>query len=447
MSYKPNLVLEQNVLKVRNADAIKIEQSTRLTSSASSGASTLTVQNIAGFGVDDYIVIGRIGDEKSELVKLHASTAPSGTTITLSSTIARSHPRDTVIQKIAYNQVEFSRATTSGGSKSVLTTTDLTVDREFTVYNDTTNSTGFGYARFKNATASTFSDYSDEEQYPFWKQNSVGRIIDSIYSRANEVDETFVSRVDVLGFIQDFIDDVNDRKKRWRHEEASLDKSNTTTLGGETFTLPTSIKYLGNESIDTIYIENEPPLSYIGQDEWAERLVGVARSTLNGGVSSGATSITLYDATNFSDDGTGYIDGDAFTWTSKSGNTLSGVSGILDHDSGDAVWQETELGAPAYYSILNGVGRLYPAPDDDYDTRPLVIAFTERLTYPDSENDELPIPYLSACKEYCLMCVEDKKGKSGNSNKYEQRYERKIDLIVRREKTGQPRAFRSKVRS
>lgn len=443
MAFKPGLVLENSILKVRNDEVTKNEVKTYLATASASGASTLTVQNITGFGVNDYILLGKFGSDEAEIIKLHASTAPSGTTITLASTTARAYSRDTVIQRIGFNQVEFSRASTTGGAKTVLTTKNITSDEIHTIYNDTTNSTGFGYVRFYNSTAATNSSYSDEEKYPYWKQDAVGRVIDSVYSRANEVDEGFVSRKEVLRFVQDFIDDVNDRKKRWRHEEAPVDKSNITTLGGEVLDLPTDIKYKGNESIDVVNIEGEMPLIYIGQDEWTKKLVKMARTTLNGNVSAGATSITVYDTTNFGDSGTGYIDGDAFAWTGKTATTLTGVTGILAHSDGDVVWQDSDLGTPTYYTILDGTGRLFPAPDGDYDGRPLVITYTERLDYPDSENDSLPIPYLSACKEYCLMCIEDKKGKDGSnmSQKYERRYERKIETVVRQEKTGQPRAF------
>ena len=44
--------------------------------------------------------------------------------------------------------------------------------------------------------------------------------------------------------------------------------------------------------------------------------------------SSGATTITLTDASAFSTSGSGQIGGDAFTWSGKSSNDLTGVSGI-----------------------------------------------------------------------------------------------------------------------
>ena len=71
----------------------------------------------------------------------------------------------------------------------------------------------------------------------------------------------------------------------------------------------------------------------------------VASTTLNGAISAGATSIILTDASSFSTAGNGDIDGDSFAWTSKSSNTLNGVTGVsADHASGVTV-QEGEFAA------------------------------------------------------------------------------------------------------
>ena len=57
-----------------------------------------------------------------------------------------------------------------------------------------------------------------------------------------------------------------------------------------------------------------------------------AETTLDGAVAAGATTITLTSGTGFSNAGNGNIDGDAFAWTGKSTNDLTGVTGIsADH--------------------------------------------------------------------------------------------------------------------
>lgn len=83
----------------------------------------------------------------------------------------------------------------------------------------------------------------------------------------------------------------------------------------------------------TIYIDQE--FLDFGR---AEPSKSTADSTLNGAVTAGATTITVASGTNFSSAGSGNIDGDTFTWTGKSSNELTGVTGVsFDHASGVAV--------------------------------------------------------------------------------------------------------------
>ena len=64
----------------------------------------------------------------------------------------------------------------------------------------------------------------------------------------------------------------------------------------------------------------------------------IASTTLNGAISANATTITLTSASSFSSAGNGNVDGDSFSWTGKSSNDLTGVSGIsFDHLSGVTV--------------------------------------------------------------------------------------------------------------
>ena len=58
---------------------------TFLTSDSSSAASTLTVDSIRDIAVNNILFIGELGEEKSEIIKTHAATAPSGATVTLAS--------------------------------------------------------------------------------------------------------------------------------------------------------------------------------------------------------------------------------------------------------------------------------------------------------------------------------------------------------------------------
>ncbi len=66
----------------------------------------------------------------------------------------------------------------------------------------------------------------------------------------------------------------------------------------------------------------------------------VIETTANGTVSVGVTTITLTSASAFATAGSGNIDGDTISWTGKSSNDLTGVTGVsIAHASGVTVQQ------------------------------------------------------------------------------------------------------------
>jgi hypothetical protein len=86
-----------------------------------------------------------------------------------------------------------------------------------------------------------------------------------------------------------------------------------------------------------------------GSGTWGGVTVGTASTTLNGTITSGATSIVLTDASTFSAAGTIVIDSESITYSGKSTNTLTGCtrgangSHAAAHTSGASVLQSTSF--------------------------------------------------------------------------------------------------------
>ena len=136
------------VLQAYNPDLLLDVQKTFTTADESSVDTTLTVESIVGFSDGDYVLIGEFGQEDAEIARISGS--PSGTTLTFTGNLTYTHTKNTPVYNIDRNEVEFSRATTVSGSKSILTTVSITPDSLHTVYEDTSNTTGFGFYRWKN---------------------------------------------------------------------------------------------------------------------------------------------------------------------------------------------------------------------------------------------------------------------------------------------------------
>ena len=68
-----------------------------------------------------------------------------------------------------------------------------------------------------------------------------------------------------------------------------------------------------------------------------------AQTTLDGAVSAGAIIVNLTVGSSFSSAGSGNIDGDSFSWTGKSTNQLTGVTGISADHLDDVTVQQGEF--------------------------------------------------------------------------------------------------------
>ncbi|GAG36059.1 unnamed protein product, partial [marine sediment metagenome] len=66
-----------------NQELFTDARKTYLTAAVAAAGTSLTVQSIKEFAINQILCIGELGEEETEIVKTHASTTPTGTTITL----------------------------------------------------------------------------------------------------------------------------------------------------------------------------------------------------------------------------------------------------------------------------------------------------------------------------------------------------------------------------
>jgi hypothetical protein len=175
------------LFKARNKDLItEGREHTIMTKAALASDGSITVEDNNGVSQNDILIIGEIGSESSELVKVSGAVT-IGTSITVSGTptsygtgLIFAHPAGTPIYRVDFDQVEFSRATTLTGSKTVLTTINLQPDDYYTRYDDTSNTTGYIFIRFKNSVGSTFSSYSSGVNYTGYDDLSLHLVRDRV---------------------------------------------------------------------------------------------------------------------------------------------------------------------------------------------------------------------------------------------------------------------------
>ena len=217
------------------------KKSTSLSTDIAAASSTLTVQSIVGFAINQILLVGGFGSEGSEIILTHAATSPTGTTITLASNTVYAHTRGTSVYIIDYNQVEISWSLTTTGAKSILDTIDIQADQQETIYQDTVQSSGYYFVRLKNSIDSTFSDYSGAVPYEGFSENTVGYILDFIKRKlAHDWDERF-SKQAALEEINACLRYWQGRLKRWARYLVTDYAIGQTLRGNFEWDLPSNI--------------------------------------------------------------------------------------------------------------------------------------------------------------------------------------------------------------
>lgn len=159
------------------------KQKTRLSADVAAAATSSTVENNDNFAANDYCVFGKPGEELTEIVKLTSVTG--NTTLGHTTGPVFAHSARTPISQIKYNQVKVYSASSETGTYSLLTTIDLDIDEEQTVYDDTTGTSTTWYkVKYYNETTTALSDYSAAVQ-------ATGYTDQSLYSMQTEVLEDY----------------------------------------------------------------------------------------------------------------------------------------------------------------------------------------------------------------------------------------------------------------
>lgn len=181
------------LLRARNKDLITGREATFLTVDVAAGATTLTVDDNSGIANADLLILGEIGSDGSEIVKVNGAVTYGsaltivGTPITYSGGCVFGHSAGTPVRRITFDQVEFYNAPTLTGTKTQLgTRATIQPDDQYTSYDDTSNTTGYGFFRFYNSISGATSTYSAGVAYTGYTAKSLHRIRDRVRFYLND---------------------------------------------------------------------------------------------------------------------------------------------------------------------------------------------------------------------------------------------------------------------
>jgi hypothetical protein len=252
------------LLLVQNRILTKDREKTFLTASVAVAGTTLTVKAVDGiaWADNDWIIVGEIGTANAEVLQINGAVS-DGTSLTIdnagSGGARYAHSADEPVYRLDYNKVKFYQASTATGAKTLLATNELQPDDYETRYEDTANTTGYGFAAFFNSLTSALSPYSDAIPYEGQSSKSLAKMIDKVRTLIDENNDDFISDSDIVDAINDKQRDIIN-ERLWTFNECEYTASSVDNQFE--YDIPEYIKTLHTVRFNT------KPLVKISEGKW-----------------------------------------------------------------------------------------------------------------------------------------------------------------------------------
>lgn len=261
------------LFKAYNKSLIDDREKTYLTAAVAAAATTITIAGVDtnAWADNDYIIMGEIGSPTAEVMQLNGTVA-DGTSLVIDRSGAAggtrfAHALGEPVYRVDYNRVEFNRNTTDSTSGvSVLTTIEIQPDDEFTRYEDTANTTGYGFYRWNNQTSAAFSSYSDGVNYEAsgtrssYDPRTVWVMIRKVRKLLNEFQPASKLRD------RDILEALNDRQTEIAHLQLwsfyEIERSFSAIANQSAYDLPETV-----QKIHALRFRTQP-LVYMTKTEW-----------------------------------------------------------------------------------------------------------------------------------------------------------------------------------
>jgi hypothetical protein len=352
---------------VSHADLAKGAIRSFLSADAVVGAGTITLQDTRNFRNSQIILVGELGNDRSEIQVTDGTVAITDTLVTMQGTLAFAQSQDTPVYHIRWDLVQFTWGTTTVSADSAVQGTrviDVTSPNKETYMDENTQTEGFYFTRFQDTVNVVNSSYSDPIPFGDYADNTVFKIKQRALDATNtEVDGKLITHQWLNETLWAARREVHSApgKRPWRQVFES-DLGNTA-LGQYRFEVPTNLeKPTTAENILGLRIGINDNLDYYPKREWDQDYEGSAHTTLSVGYTSGTGAITLADVRDFKNSGAINIEDDTADYTSKSnssGTIILSTAFDVAHGTLTDVWQDISLGLPYKYTVFNMGGTNY----------------------------------------------------------------------------------------
>lgn len=424
---------------------------TFLSADIAAASGTLTVKDIAGFAVGKYVWINPFSPN-SEIIAVHASTAPSGNTITLAANTSFAHSASEKVYYVEFNQVEISHASTLTGSKSVLTTTGLRAAEFQFEYLDTSQTSGYYFARFKDSVGTAFSSYSDGVIYDGWARSSAGYMV---YRAMRDLKVKFTEDFtiqDCYDWIEEGMRDIQGKLRNWPELYVYNQIIGQTSYGSFLVTMPTdAFDTETGQSILELRVGDGKGLHYLSPNQFDAQLGPQKRTQVRTEGSAADTSLAVDNSYDFEDSGSAsfYLSGTKYTFTytgvtrdDADGGTAA-FTGIPASGDGSLtvtvpvdtyIFQDEVVGVPTFFTIRGGnieFDRLF---DSDEANENIYLDYAKVTTAVNSQGDTIDYQrydMLSAYLAWRIESVTKNNSRLDESSSYYRLYKARLNDAIR----------------
>jgi hypothetical protein len=410
-------------IAVSNKDLLVGAFDSNLKTKAVSGASALKVYSISKFGVNQVLLIEDPGQENSEVILTHGSTAPTGDTITLATNMVKDHPSNVRVYIIPFDKIEISWSATETGTPALIELIDIDPEKEDTIYTDSGHSYGYYFTRFKNSILTTYAGYSDAIPFDGFQTNTVGYAIETAMSDLDVVFSEKITFQKLLNHAKQMLRLVRGKLRSWSKYQEFGAVLGTLARGVNRFPLPDDIyDKNSNRSIMNVTIGDGTQLAYIDRSEYIQETEDLSMTTTASETAVGALSLVLTDSSDLSEEGSVsvYVANEVYTieYTAndKYTNSLTiasdQVTTILP--LGSVVAQDIYENTPTMYSVWDGNLYLYPFTDAVNVGKNVYIDYYTDIETIDSQADvikgskfDMLVPYL----KWKIRAINENNGK------------------------------------
>lgn len=231
-----------------------------------SGSSSIYITNTDGFSDDDFILINEFGQENAEIFRCGTIVPGTGEIPLLDSngaptTTSFAHSESSKVYIIPYNKIRFYWTASTGTIADENPTFDtdnpisgyieLEPSSEFTMFDDNTNPTGFGWFVYQNSITSDESEESNPIPYTGFDYNTVANIFSDFDSLLNVNELKLVSMSDKLSWLNEALSLIKNKLNLTNTEyTVSTEQTINVTSGTAEYLLPADFA-------DLVYIRDD----------------------------------------------------------------------------------------------------------------------------------------------------------------------------------------------